>query len=100
MFDNARRVISSRDLDQAVNVIQRDEEMDQEFRSSLRRLATFLLEDPRNIKHSIDMVFVYKSLERIGSYSKNLCALTIYVVKGKDVRYMSAENLAAGYLKN
>ncbi len=98
MLKHSMQALASRSVDEAVQVLRRDEDLNAEFRSALRRLSTFLMEDPRNLKHSIDMVCVYRSLERIGDYAKNLSEQLIYIVKAKDVRYMNVDNLIGGYL--
>ena len=61
--------------------------IDQEFEGLLRKLITFMMEDPRTISSSIDLVFVAKAIERVGDHAKNLAEVIIYVVKGTDVRH-------------
>jgi phosphate transport system protein len=46
-----------------------------------------MMEDPRTISASIDLVFVAKAIERVGDHAKNLAEATIYIVKGADVRH-------------
>ena len=53
----------------------------------MRKLITYMMEDPRTISASIDLVFVAKAIERIGDHAKNLAEFIIYVVKGTDVRH-------------
>jgi len=98
MLKDALAALSARDLNAAIAVVQKDDEMNGEFRSALRRLATFLIEDVRNIKHSIDLVIAFKGLERIGDYAKIIGEHLIYTLRGKDVRHMHAGNLSGGYL--
>jgi phosphate transport system protein len=75
----------------AYEVIKQDDQIDQEFDGLLRKLITYMMEDPRMISSSIDLVFVAKAIERIGDHAKNLCEATIYIVKGTDVRHSSVE---------
>lgn len=98
MLERALAALAGRDLESAVGVVRQDEEMNGEFRSALRRLATFLIEDVRNITHSIDLVIAFKSLERIGDYAKTIGEHVIYTIKGKDVRHMHPDSLSGGYL--
>ncbi|MEN8174606.1 MAG: phosphate signaling complex protein PhoU [Pseudomonadota bacterium] len=98
MLREALTALANQDVDLAVVTVQHDVDMNAEFRSALRRLATFLLEDMRNLSHSIDMVFVLKSLERVSDYARNICEHLIYAVKGKDVRYIHPDHLSGGYL--
>lgn len=99
MLQHSMNALASRSVDDAVQVLQREQDLNAEFRSALRRLSTFLMKDPRNLRHSIDMVCVYRSLENIGDYARNLSEQLIYIVKAKDVRYMNVENLVGGYLE-
>jgi len=77
------------DAEQAVEVLKHDDQIDQEFDGLLRKLITYMMEDPRTISSCIDLVFVAKAIERIGDHGKNLAEAVIYVVKGTDVRHTS-----------
>jgi phosphate transport system protein len=77
----------------AVAVLKADNDLDQEFDGLLRKLITYMMEDPRTISAAIDLVFVAKAIERIGDHAKNLAEVVIYVVKGTDVRHNSIENV-------
>lgn len=78
------------DVDKAVEVLKQDDLIDQEFEGLMRKLITFMMEDPRTISSSIDLVFVAKAIERVGDHSKNLAEQIIYIVKGTDVRHNAA----------
>lgn len=84
------------DLESAVGLAQEDEELDNEFQSAMRRLATFVMEDSRNVGHALNVVFIIKALERIGDHAKNISEYVVFQVKGKDVRHVSASRLADG----
>jgi phosphate transport system protein len=75
------------DVEKAVEVLKQDDQIDQEFEGLMRKLITFMMEDPRTISSSIDLVFVAKAIERVGDHAKNLAEVIIYVVKGMDVRH-------------
>ncbi|HET6599120.1 MAG TPA: phosphate signaling complex protein PhoU [Burkholderiaceae bacterium] len=75
------------DVDKAIEVLKADDLIDQEFEGLIRKLITFMMEDPRTISSSIDLVFVAKSIERVGDHAKNLAEQIIYIVKGTDVRH-------------
>ena len=81
------------DVDAAVSIIRDDDEIDREFDGFVRKLITYMMEDPRTISSSIDLVFVAKAIERIGDHAKNLAEATIYVVKGTDVRHHTLEDV-------
>ena len=77
------------DTARALEVLKDDGKIDQEFDGLLRKLITYMMEDPRTISSSIDLVFVAKAIERVGDHAKNLAEAIIYVVKGTDVRHTS-----------
>jgi phosphate transport system protein len=79
----------------AAQVVRQDELVDDEFRSILRQLITFMMEDPRTITRSLEVLFVAKALERIGDHSKNMAEYVVYMVEGKDVRHTRPEPLTA-----
>jgi phosphate transport system protein len=75
------------DVEKALEVLKQDDQIDQEFDGLLRKLITYMMEDPRTISSSIDLVFVAKAIERVGDHAKNLAEAIIYIVKGADVRH-------------
>ncbi len=79
------------DTQQALEVLKQDDQIDAEFDGLLRKLITYMMEDPRTISSSIDLVFVAKAIERVGDHAKNLAEAVIYVVKGTDVRHHSVQ---------
>jgi phosphate transport system protein len=81
------------DTARALEVLKQDDQIDQEFDGLLRKLITYMMEDPRTISSSIDLVFVAKAIERVGDHAKNLAEAIIYVVKGTDVRHAAMEDV-------
>ena len=79
------------DVERALDVLKHDDEIDKEFDGLLRKLITYMMEDPRTISSSIDLVFVAKAIERVGDHAKNLAEVVIYIVKGQDVRHVTPE---------
>ena len=65
------------DTAQALEVLRADDQIDQEFEGLMRKLITFMMEDPRTISSSIDRVFVAKAIERVGDHAKNLAEAII-----------------------
>ena len=72
---------------QALKLIAADEVIDHEFRTVLRNLITFMMEDPRTISPALDTLWVAKAIERIGDHAKNIAEYVIYVVEGRDIRH-------------
>lgn len=86
---------SELDLAKALDVIRTDEKLYEEFRSSLRRLSTFIMEDSRSVGHVVDIVLALRALERIGGHAKNIGGYVIFLVTGKDVRHEDLNIIAA-----
>ncbi|MEH6434360.1 phosphate signaling complex protein PhoU [Massilia sp. DD77] len=72
---------------QALQLIAADEVVDHEFRTIMRSLVTFMMEDPRTISNALDTLWVAKAIERIGDHAKNIAEYVIYVVEGRDIRH-------------
>jgi len=81
------------DATKAVDIARADQQVDEEFRLNLRHLITFMMEDPRTISVFIDILFVTKAIERMGDHAKNMSEYVVYMVKGKDVRHTSLEEI-------
>jgi phosphate transport system protein len=81
------------DANAAVSILKEDDLIDQEFGGFVRKLITYMMEDPRTISASLNLLFVAKAIERIGDHAKNIAEFIIYVVKGADVRHTSMEQI-------
>ncbi len=77
----------------AAEVVRADLEVDDEFRAIIRQLITFMMEDPRTITRSIEILFIAKAIERIGDHSKNMSEHVVYMVRGRDVRHKGVEEI-------
>ena len=71
----------------AVGILQNDGVFDRVFDGFIRKLITYMMEDPRTIFASLDLIFIAKSIERIGDHSRNIAEFIIYIVDGRDVRH-------------
>ena len=81
------------DVSKTVEIAKKDELVDEQYRSTIRQLVTFMLEDPRTISMSLEVMFVAKAIERIGDHAKNISEYIVYTVKGKDIRHASIKEI-------
>jgi phosphate transport system protein len=77
----------------ATQIARLDESVDEEYRMVLRHLVTYMMEDPRTISMFIEIIFAAKAIERMGDHAKNMSEYVVYMVKGKDVRHTSVEEM-------
>jgi phosphate transport system protein len=75
------------DTEAAEEILRDDALVDKEFDGYIRKLITYVMEDPRTIGPALDLLFVAKAIERIGDHAKNIAEMVIYIVKGTDVRH-------------
>jgi phosphate transport system protein len=81
------------DVKMAVAILKEDDLIDQEFDGFVRKLITYMMEDPRTISASLDLLFVAKAIERVGDHAKNIAEFIIYIVKGADIRHSSMDRI-------
>jgi len=81
------------DVAEAMHVVKQDSAVDDEFRAIMRQLITFMMEDPRTITRALEILFIAKAIERIGDHAKNMSEYVIYMVKGRDVRHVTVDEI-------
>ncbi len=80
------------DADEARTVIETDDALDIEFKSIVRQLITYMMEDPRTITTALDIITIARAIERVGDHAKNLAEQVIYIVEGRDIRHLADES--------
>lgn len=91
MLRQALDAFARLDTELAKKVILADKDVDTEFKSIMRQLITHMMEDPRTITTSIDIIAIARAVERIGDHAKNVSELVIYIVEGRDIRHTGKE---------
>ncbi len=93
MLRDSLNAFARMDLKQVAEITGKDKKVDREYTSIIRQLITRMMEDPRNITRSIDVLWTARALERIGDHACNICEHVVYMVKGDDVRHISQDEL-------
>lgn len=95
MVHDALHAFARLDASEALAVARRDRVVDEEYESIQRQNITYMMEDPRAIRRALDIMWIVRSLERVGDHAKNICEYVVYTVYGKDIRHLSLEDAEA-----
>jgi len=93
MVRDALDAFARMDTEAAYACIEFDDTIDEEYESIMRQLITYMMEDPRNIRRTLDVIWCTRALERIGDHAKNISEYVIYMVSGKDIRHLSLDDV-------
>jgi phosphate transport system protein len=88
------------DVTAAAQIVQDDKAIDNEFRAFVRKLITYMMEDPRTISVGLDYLSVAKAIERIGDHATNIAECVVYAVNGIDIRHAARKQLARDALSS
>ena len=100
MIHDALDAFARFDAEQALEVAKEDKSVDREYKSATRELVTYMMEDPRSITRVLNIMWVLRSLERVGDHARNISEYVIYLVKGTDVRHISLKKMQAEVFDN
>lgn len=84
------------DEEKAEEVLRGDDHVDALFLKIFNELLSFMMEDSKNIRRAMGLMFVAKHLERIGDHALNLAEMVIYMVSGTDIRHPRSRDLKIG----
>lgn len=95
---NVQRILNSSldafarfDAEAALEILPQDASVDMDYRSAVRELVTYMMEDPRSISRVMNMLWALKAVERIGDHAKNICEQVVYLVQGRDIRHTDTD---------
>jgi phosphate transport system protein len=95
MLQAALDAFARLDTAAAAKVVGDDESVDASFQAIMRQLISYMMEDPRTISAALEILFIAKSIERVGDHAKNISEAVVQAVKGVDVRHASADQIRA-----
>ena len=90
MVSSALNSFARYDSEEALKVVEDDLAVDSEYRTAMRSMVTYMMEDPRLISKVLNLLWALRALERIGDHAKNIAEHVIYVVEGMDVRHQGS----------
>ncbi len=93
MIQQSLTAFARLDVDSALKVAHDDKIVDLEYRSTVRELITYMMEDPRSISRVLNIIWCLRALERVGDHAMNIGEHVIYLAKGLDVRHMDIEQV-------
>jgi phosphate transport system protein len=95
MLHDALDAFARLDTELALSVASQDQLVDSEYDHAIQEMVAYMTQDPRQITRSLHVIWILRSLERVGDHARNIAEYVIYLVLGKDVRHMDIDEMAA-----
>lgn len=92
-MSNALDAFARYDAESALEVVKEDKAIDTEYKSAIREMITYMMEDPRAISRVMNIMWALRALERIGDHARNIAEHVIYLVHGTDVRHTPVRDI-------
>lgn len=92
MLNQSLDAFARYNVEVAMATLSQDEEVDLDYKTALRELVTYMMEDPRSISRVMNIMWALRALERVGDHAKNICEHVVYLVKGQDIRHGNLED--------
>ncbi len=83
MVRDVLNAYGARDAQLAVEVIRRDDKVDNFYNSIFRNLVSHMMENPATISDAAQLLFVARNLERIGDHSTNVAEMVYFAATGE-----------------
>lgn len=87
------RAYSELDVEMALSLNKRDEKLDKAHSKTIKELTKAMERDAENLKVYLHLIFVVRSLERIGDHAVNIGEESVFVESATDIRHIGAEAL-------
>jgi len=92
LLAEALTAYEERDADKALEVWNRDKEVDEQYSGLFRELLTYMMEDSRNITPCSHLLFIAKNIERIGDHTTNICEMAYFLTTGHPIEGARPKN--------
>ncbi len=87
MVHDALQAFLNRDIHLAIDVINRDDEVDQLTVQIFNELLFFMIKDNTTITRAVKISYIAKYLERVADHATNIAEMVVYMIEGRMIRH-------------